>query len=307
MAQSPQRFLPPTIDPHTIRATLGVVSDTHMGQRLAQLPIVLFDLLAGVDLILHAGDVGTLSVLDELSAIAPIIAVQGNDDSGEAKGNLPLQQVVGVQGERVLLWHSHHIDPELERESRKGDNLPPKLERTIARARECSASLAIFGHWHIPLLWDAGDLLVLNPGALASANNVTRQHVRTVAIAWLLEGGRWLVRHISLEDPSTVFDPTIDWGAGFAATAERFSSSILDMQVRVQMPIIKAALAEETIEKIREAISAAAQRVWAGEAPLLSWQEIAREAYAAQTLSPGEESLLRDVMAKLQDEKAYIK
>ena len=307
MAQSPLRFLPPAIDPRSVRATLGIVSDTHMGQRLAQLPDVLFELLDGVDLILHAGDVGSVSVLDELSAIAPVIAVQGNDDSGAAKEHLPLQQVVGVQGERVLLWHSHFVDPELERASRVGDTLPPKLERTIDRARQCGASLAVFGHWHIPLVWDAGDVLVLNPGALASANDVTRQHVRTIAIAWLLDGGRWLVAHISLENPESVFEPAIDWSMGFNAAWSRFSSTILDSQMRVQMPLFKAALPQETIEKISVAISAAAKRVWAGEAPQLTWRDIAREAFAAQILSPSEESMLRELMAEFAAQEPTTK
>lgn len=297
MAQSPIRFLPPDVDPTAVRATLGLVSDTHMGQRLAYLPPELSDILADVDLILHAGDVGTLSVLDQLSAIAPVVAVQGNDDSDDAKTQLPVQTVVAVGGQRVLVWHSHYLDPILERESRTGDDMPAKLVRTVDQARVCGASLAVFGHWHIPLVWDAGDLLVVNPGALASANEISRQRVRTVAIAWLLDDDTWHVRHVALDDPTAAYDPAIDWERGFFATSDRFTATILDPAMRIQMPLFKAALPEELIDRLRTAIGAAARRVWAGEAPLLTWRDIEREALAAKILSPAEEAQLRALVA----------
>jgi len=69
--------------------TLGLISDTHLPDRLRALPPEVFDALDGVDLILHAGDVGTLAVLDQLSTIAPVVAVHGNDDSAEAIRELP--------------------------------------------------------------------------------------------------------------------------------------------------------------------------------------------------------------------------
>jgi putative phosphoesterase len=60
-----------------IVARIGLISDTHMPQRCAALPDAVFDALKGVDLILHAGDVGELWVLDHLSTIAPVVAVHG--------------------------------------------------------------------------------------------------------------------------------------------------------------------------------------------------------------------------------------
>ena len=55
--------------------TIGLLSDTHIPHRMTQLPQAVLDALVGVDVILHAGDVGELWVLDRLSAIAPVIAV----------------------------------------------------------------------------------------------------------------------------------------------------------------------------------------------------------------------------------------
>ena len=56
-------LLPVGLDVNRVAAYIGLVSDTHMPQRLAALPVNLFTVLAGVDLLLHAGDVGELWVL----------------------------------------------------------------------------------------------------------------------------------------------------------------------------------------------------------------------------------------------------
>ncbi|MCA9947118.1 MAG: metallophosphoesterase family protein, partial [Anaerolineales bacterium] len=73
-------YLPQTINSQDVLATIGLISDTHMPQRWAQLPPVLTQIFANVNMIFHAGDVGELWVLDELSQIAPVIAVHGNDE-----------------------------------------------------------------------------------------------------------------------------------------------------------------------------------------------------------------------------------
>ena len=72
-------------------ATLGLLSDTHFHDRLFELPPHLAAIFAGVDLILHAGDVGDISVLDELGHIAPVVAVHGNDEPEHVKQWLPYQ------------------------------------------------------------------------------------------------------------------------------------------------------------------------------------------------------------------------
>ena len=97
-----------------------------MPERLAKLPESLATVFADVDFILHAGDVGELWVLDEISQIAPVIAVFGNDESEDAQRELPRQQVVTVSGTRIFLWHSHFLDRMEEMASRKGDNFYPK-------------------------------------------------------------------------------------------------------------------------------------------------------------------------------------
>ena len=76
---------------------VGVVSDTHVPEFHPALHRAIFRRLAGVDVILHAGDITEQSTLDTLSRIAPVVAVRGNHDELD----LPYQRVVdcgAVQG-----------------------------------------------------------------------------------------------------------------------------------------------------------------------------------------------------------------
>jgi putative phosphoesterase len=68
--------------------------------------------LAGVDLIIHAGDVGSPEVLDALGKIAPVYAVRGNVDTEPWARSLPERRVVEVQGCRILVLHKlADVDP----------------------------------------------------------------------------------------------------------------------------------------------------------------------------------------------------
>jgi len=286
-------YLPADVDPKKVRATLALVSDTHMPQRLAALPDALFTLLAGSDLVLHSGDVGELWVLDRLSAIAPVFAVHGNDDTAAAQSRLPYQQIVFVQGQRVLLWHSHYPDAIAERDSRIGDKIVPKLQRSVQEAHACGATLAVFGHWHIPLVYENEGVVVVNPGALASANVVSRTLRQTVAIVWLLADSTWRVAHVDLADTGQPLDVTLDWDAGFPAVMARYSASILDPEFVRQMPIFKERLGRVLLDKINAGILDAARAVWAGEAPLMTASAVLEATLASGMLSADEVDLMR--------------
>ena len=69
--------------------TLGVISDTHLGDPGRSLPTEIFPIFRGVDLILHAGDLTSMHVVLSLEEIAPVEAVHGNMDLGEVKSLLP--------------------------------------------------------------------------------------------------------------------------------------------------------------------------------------------------------------------------
>ena len=124
---------------------------------------------------MHAGDVGELWVLDRLSAIAPVVAVHGNDEKPDEEQALTNSQVVTVDGERILIWHSHNPDWQAEMASRKGDDLLAKLARRVERAKQSDESIVVFGLWHIPLVYERDGVCVINPGALASGNEISHQ------------------------------------------------------------------------------------------------------------------------------------
>lgn len=133
--------------PPSAVARLGLISDTHGLLRAS-----VHDALAGVSLILHAGDVGGDEILDELSLIAPVRAVYGNTDPpGNARLQESLSLVVG--GIHVHVSHGHELGA-------------PKPERLLARY---AADVIVYGHTHLPLVVKADGRLVVNPGAAGPA------------------------------------------------------------------------------------------------------------------------------------------
>jgi putative phosphoesterase len=122
---------------------IGVIADTHGLVR----PDV-HSALAGVELILHAGDVGGDDVLDELALIAPVRAVYGNTDTpGDPRLSAAVEHEVG--GVRIHVSHGHELGS-------------PRPEDLLARY---AADVIIYGHTHRALVVRAGGRLVVNPGA----------------------------------------------------------------------------------------------------------------------------------------------
>ena len=122
---------------------IGLISDTHGMVR----PDV-HTALAGVELILHAGDVGDDDILDELELIAPVRAVYGNTD---APGRPRLSNAIDTEigGVRIHVSHGHEV----------GSPTPAKL---LARY---DADVIVYGHTHKQLIVEAEGRWVVNPGA----------------------------------------------------------------------------------------------------------------------------------------------
>ncbi len=210
---------------------IGLISDTHCPQRCPHYPATLGQVFRAVDLILHAGDVGELWVLEALGNIAPVVAVHGNDETDEAQRQLPFEQIVSVEGRRLLLSHGHETSQERELEARAGDAWPPKLERRLKRAKDADAEIFIHGHTHIPMCWTKTGLTLINPGAIASCNAISRQVTQTVAILDIAGNGSPRVRHIDLSKPDAPFDPRFDVKSGFRNSLARFSESIAEPEI----------------------------------------------------------------------------
>jgi putative phosphoesterase len=125
---------------------VGILSDTH-----GLLRPELFEALEGVEHILHAGDVGSLDILAELEALAPVTAVWGNTDGWEVSGRVPEVAEVGLGGVPVVVIHGHQL----------GSPTPAALA-----ARYPGAGLVVFGHTHQPVIEQVGSVLAVNPGSV---------------------------------------------------------------------------------------------------------------------------------------------
>ncbi|MFO7633219.1 MAG: metallophosphoesterase family protein, partial [Caldilinea sp.] len=199
----------------------------------------------------------------------PVVAVHGNDDTIKAERELSYQQVVSVAGMRLFLWHSHYQDPAAESASRVGNDMAEKLERTVASARRAEAQIAIFGHWHIPLVFRKDGVTAVNPGAIASGNEFTRQIIQSIALLYLASDGGCHVVHVNLAEPDRPFDPAVDVHGGFTEAASRYSASIVTPELAVAVPMLRAALTPEEFRLVRSVVAEAAHRCWAGELPML--------------------------------------
>ncbi len=113
-----------------------VLADTHIRRGSARrLPVTVYEALEGADLVLHAGDVVTGELLEELAGFAPTVAVLGNND-GELVGQLPEDRVLTVDGLRIAMIHDSGA-----RKGREG-----RLRRRFP-----TAELVVFGHSHMPV------------------------------------------------------------------------------------------------------------------------------------------------------------
>ena len=139
---------------------IGLISDTHGLVR----PSV-FDALAGVEMILHAGDVGA-GVLEELGTIAPVRAVYGNTD---APGTPELSESLDldVAGVRIHVSHGHEL----------GAPTPEKLLATY------DAEVIVYGHTHRQLVVSVEGRWVVNPGAAGQRRFNLKPSVARLTIA----------------------------------------------------------------------------------------------------------------------------
>ncbi len=143
------------------RHTIGLISDTHGLLRPG-----VHDAFAGVELILHAGDVGGDDILHELRAIAPLHAVRGNTDP-TGLPELPNTLSLAIGGLSVHVSHGHEL----------GSPTPAKLFVTYG------AEIIVYGHTHRQLVLRDGDRLVVNPGAAGARRFKLEPSVALLSIA----------------------------------------------------------------------------------------------------------------------------
>jgi len=123
---------------------IGVISDTHG----------LFDpkvraMFKRVDMIVHAGDIGKLEVISQLREIAPVLAVEGNNDSF---GEFPEERFEDFEGRRFWIRHIFGELHQLRIKDKK-------------RLEELQPDVVVFGHSHRPYQYLLGETLLFNPGS----------------------------------------------------------------------------------------------------------------------------------------------
>ena len=134
---------------------IGVISDTHLGPG-QELPAIVPEIFAGVDAILHAGDMTSLQVVDNLEKLAPVYAVTGNCDNKFIFERFGLDRVVELAGFRLGLSHGHGLG------GHKIDT-PASVYRYWCRK---VVDVAVFGHTHIPYCAEQAGMLLFNPGSI---------------------------------------------------------------------------------------------------------------------------------------------
>lgn len=125
-----------------IDMNIGLISDTHISPKRGKLNEKVFEIFENVDLILHAGDITSQKVLDELSQIAPVTAVLGNND----KLDLNRYETVDADKHRIVLVHGHETDDLYEFGVENG------------------ADIVVSGHTHTPNFEKVNDIYLINPG-----------------------------------------------------------------------------------------------------------------------------------------------
>jgi uncharacterized protein len=119
---------------------IGVVSDTHGLLRPEVLPA-----LAGVERILHLGDVGKASILDELATVAPVTAIRGNVDNSGPCSQLPETEVAHIEDQYIYMLH---------------DLNTLRLDPAAAKF-----AAVLSGHTHVPKTFRHKGVLYFNPGS----------------------------------------------------------------------------------------------------------------------------------------------
>jgi len=144
------------IDKPTGSVRIGLISDTHIPADAKILPPHVAAAFRNLDLIIHGGDIYISRVLDELEAMAPLIAARGNDD-GEFKEDPRVKEshVVRVNGLTLGITHRGYYPGPSEL----------TFEQIMAREFGKKVDILIFGDTHLPMVAKKDGVLLVNPGS----------------------------------------------------------------------------------------------------------------------------------------------
>jgi putative phosphoesterase len=157
---------------------IGIVSDTH-----DKVLAALHDALAGVDEVLHAGDVTSPEALAEIETIAHVTAVRGNMDERALADRLPEEEILTRGGVRIALVHGHRIG-----RASIGD----LVERFGSLPDPERPDLVVWGHIHEPVSELRNGVRYFNPGTAGGIGAAATCGLMTIT------SGDFIVEHLSL-------------------------------------------------------------------------------------------------------------
>ncbi|GGA42712.1 metallophosphoesterase family protein [Paenibacillus physcomitrellae] len=165
---------------------IGIVSDTHLRGGKVKLPDKLTEAFKEVDYILHLGDWTSLEVYDQLTALAPVDGIAGNNDGYDIIERFGEKKILSFEGVRIGLVHGHEpyssrlATPQKARKAFEGD----------------SVTCILFGHSHQPYLQTEDGVLLFNPGSPTDKRREKQYSFGLLEI----NGGQVSARHIFYED-----------------------------------------------------------------------------------------------------------
>jgi putative phosphoesterase len=145
---------------------IGLISDTHIPQNAEELPQYLKYIFSGMDLILHGGDVCKSSVLDELSAIAPVLAARGDADVGSIANDDRVKEkhILSIEGLTLWLIHTYRSDDWSTYEMKGKD---------FWHQSDPPPDVLVHGHTHQAAIARRGSMLRITPGSATFPKNET--------------------------------------------------------------------------------------------------------------------------------------
>ena len=124
---------------------IGLISDTHIPDAAKAIPPQVKEIFRGVDLILHAGDLYDISVLDELESIAPVLAALGDDDGDEVACDPRVLPTHALVLDRLTFWLTH---------------ARPAYDWNVELP-----DIVVCGHSHAVAVLNSQGVLIVNPGS----------------------------------------------------------------------------------------------------------------------------------------------
>ena len=151
--------------------TIGVISDTH-----GMLRLEVSRIFKGVDIIVHAGDVGGIDILNSLESIAPVTAVRGNVDGGVVSAFLNESETFEFRGIKIHLLHD--------------------LSRLSIDPKAHGVKIVVNGHSHLPEVINQNGIIYLNPGSAGP-----RRANKPISVAKVtIQDGLLLPKHFHMEE-----------------------------------------------------------------------------------------------------------